>query len=158
VKRKLANVGFTEAKMSCEPCGGARLRDSAAAISGCTASGNLFANFTSDAGSPPPAMNSSITEFHRSRPPEYAGDNSAMKSFFSSLSIERVRRAVYRTREDARAGVFDYVERYYNPYRRHSTLGYVSPADYEQAAGLAQDGVGGNGKAQTAVSVESGTE
>jgi hypothetical protein len=74
-KRKLANAGFREAKMSCQPCGGARLRDSAAVISGCTASGNLFANFTSDAGFPWSAMNSSITAFHRSRPSKYAGDN-----------------------------------------------------------------------------------
>ena len=64
-------------------------------------------------------------------------DNSAMESFFSTLKIERVYRRVYATRKQAKADVFDYVERFYNPYRRHSTLGYVSPADYEKAAGLA---------------------
>jgi putative transposase len=64
-------------------------------------------------------------------------DNSAMESFFSSLKIERVHRKVYRTRDEARADLFDYVERFYNPQRRHSTLGYVSPADYEKAAELA---------------------
>jgi len=37
----------------------------------------------------------------------------------------------------AKADVFDYVERFYNPYRRHSTIGYASPAEYEKAAGLA---------------------
>ena len=63
-------------------------------------------------------------------------DNSAMESFFSSLKTERTARKVFRTREQARAEVFDYVERFYNPYRRHSTIGYVSPADYELAAGL----------------------
>lgn len=61
-------------------------------------------------------------------------DNSAMESFFSSLKVERVHRKVYRTRNDAKADVFDYVERFYNPRRRHSTLGYLSPADYENAA------------------------
>jgi putative transposase len=62
-------------------------------------------------------------------------DNSAMESFFSSLKIERVHRRRYRSRDEARADLFDYVERFYNPRRRHSTLGYVSPADYEKAAG-----------------------
>lgn len=61
-------------------------------------------------------------------------DNSAMESFFSSLKIERVNRKIYRTRDEARADVFDYVERFYNPRRRHSTLGYVSPAEFERAA------------------------
>ena len=42
---------------------------------------------------------------------------------------ERVHRKEYRTREQAKADVFDYVERFYNPYRRHSTIGYVSPVD-----------------------------
>jgi putative transposase len=63
-------------------------------------------------------------------------DNSAMESFFSSLKTERVHRKVYQTREQAKADVFDYVERFYNPYRRHSTIGMVSPAEYEKAAGL----------------------
>ena len=64
-------------------------------------------------------------------------DNSAMESFFSSLKTERIHRKVYQTREQAKADVFDYVERFYNPYRRHSTIGYVSPADYEKTAELA---------------------
>jgi putative transposase len=64
-------------------------------------------------------------------------DNSAMESFFSSLKIERVHRSVYQTREQAKADVFDYVERFYNPYRRHSTIGFVSPTDFEKAAELA---------------------
>jgi putative transposase len=58
-------------------------------------------------------------------------DNSAMESFFSSLKTERTARKVYRTREQARADVFDYIERFYNPTRRHSTLGYVSPVKFE---------------------------
>ena len=64
-------------------------------------------------------------------------DNSAMESFFSSLKTERVRRKVYRTRDQARADVFDYIERFYNPKRRHSTIGYVSPAEFERMAELA---------------------
>jgi putative transposase len=60
-------------------------------------------------------------------------DNSAMESFFSSLKTERTARKVYRTREQARADVFDYIERFYNPTRRHSTVGYVSPIDFEKA-------------------------
>lgn len=60
-------------------------------------------------------------------------DNSAMESFFSSMKTERTARKVYRSREQARADVFDYIERFYNPMRRHSTLGYVSPVQFEQA-------------------------
>jgi len=54
-------------------------------------------------------------------------DNAAMESFFSSLNTERVNRKVYRSRDDARADVFDYIERFYNSKRRHSTLGYLNP-------------------------------
>ena len=64
-------------------------------------------------------------------------DNSAMESFFSSLKTERLARKVFRTRDEIRAEVFDYVERFYNPIRRHSTLGYVSPIDFETQALLA---------------------
>jgi putative transposase len=58
-------------------------------------------------------------------------DNSAMESFFSSLKTERTTRSRYRTRNEARADLFDYVERFYNLRRRHSTIGYVSPAEFE---------------------------
>jgi len=64
-------------------------------------------------------------------------DNAAMESFFSSLKTERVRKKVYRSRDQARADVFDYIERFYNPTRRHSTLGYLSPIDFERQAGVA---------------------
>jgi putative transposase len=61
-------------------------------------------------------------------------DNSAMESFFSSLKTERTARKVYRSREEARSDVFDYIERFfYNPTRRHSTLGYVGPIQLELA-------------------------
>ena len=60
-------------------------------------------------------------------------DNAAMESFFSTLKTERVyRRPRYRTRDEARADVFDFIERFYNPSRRHSTLGHVSPVEFER--------------------------
>lgn len=64
-------------------------------------------------------------------------DNAAMESFFSSLKTERIRRKVYRSRDQARADVFDYIERFYNPTRRLSTLGYLSPIDFERKAAVA---------------------
>jgi putative transposase len=64
-------------------------------------------------------------------------DNAAMESFFSSLKTERTTRRMYRTRDDAKADVFDYIERFYNPKRRHSTIGYLSPMEFERQAGLA---------------------
>lgn len=62
-------------------------------------------------------------------------DNSAMESFFSSLKTERTARKVYRSREQARSDVFDYIECFYNPRRRHSTIGYVSPIQFEATQG-----------------------
>ena len=59
-------------------------------------------------------------------------DNAVMESFFSTLKTERTARQHYRTRDAARADVFDYLERFYNPIRRNSTLGYVSPVEFEQ--------------------------
>ena len=48
------------------------------------------------------------------------------------LKRERTNRRRYRTLAEARADVFDYIERWYNRRRRHSSLGYLSPADFEQ--------------------------
>ena len=59
-------------------------------------------------------------------------DNSAMESFFSTLKTERTARKTYRTRNEAKADVFDYIERFYNPKRQHSTIGYISPIQFEQ--------------------------
>jgi len=64
-------------------------------------------------------------------------DNAAMESFFSSLKMERVNRRQYQTRDQAKADVFDYIERFYNPRRRHSTLGYLSPVDFERVTNSA---------------------
>ncbi len=64
-------------------------------------------------------------------------DNAAMESFVSSLKTERTANKMYRTRNQAKADVFDYIERFYNPGRRHSTLGYLSPIEFERQAELA---------------------
>lgn len=61
-------------------------------------------------------------------------DNAAMESFFSTMKTERVDRHPYATRDDARADVFDYIERFYNPRRRHSVLDYLSPVQFEEQA------------------------
>ena len=62
-------------------------------------------------------------------------DNAAMESFFSTLKLERVNRRRYATRDEARADLFDYIERFYNPRRKHSTLGNISPAEFERRFG-----------------------
>jgi len=64
-------------------------------------------------------------------------DNAAMESFFSSLKTERIGKKVFGTRAQAKADVFDYIECFYNPTRRHSTLDYLSPIDFERKAGVA---------------------
>ena len=61
-------------------------------------------------------------------------DNAVMESFFSTMKIERCHRTHYATREAARADIFDYIERFYNPIRRHSTLGNKSPINFERTA------------------------
>lgn len=61
-------------------------------------------------------------------------DNAVAESFFSSLKKERIRRKVYRTIAAAKADVFDYIEMFYNPKRRHSHLGGVSPEAFECAS------------------------
>jgi transposase InsO family protein len=60
-------------------------------------------------------------------------DNAPMESFFASLKKELVHGADFATRAEARAAIFEYIEAFYNVQRRHSSLGYVSPAEYEQA-------------------------
>ncbi len=64
-------------------------------------------------------------------------DNAAMESFFSSLKTERTARKAYRSRDEARADLFDYIERFYNTTRRHSTIGYLSPVEFERRIMLA---------------------
>jgi putative transposase len=59
-------------------------------------------------------------------------DNAPMESFFGTLKSERVHHLVYRAHAEARTDLFQYIEGFYNPRRRHSSLGYLSPADYEK--------------------------
>ena len=59
-------------------------------------------------------------------------DNAVCESFHASLKKERIHRRPWPTRAEARTQVFEYIEAWYNPRRRHSTLGYLSPAEYEQ--------------------------
>lgn len=61
-------------------------------------------------------------------------DNAVAESFFGSLKKERIRKRIYRTRDEAKADLFDYIEMFYNRSRRHSHLGGVSPKDFEQAS------------------------
>jgi len=60
-------------------------------------------------------------------------DNAPMESFFASLKKELVHGEDYATRAEATASIFEYLEAFYNRVRRHSSLGYVAPAEYERA-------------------------
>jgi putative transposase len=55
-----------------------------------------------------------------------------VESFFSTLKRERVKRRQYRTRDEARADIFDYIERFYNRERRHGYVGNISPVQFEE--------------------------
>ena len=59
-------------------------------------------------------------------------DNAMCESFFATLECELLDRVRYATPREARMGVFEYIEGWYNPHRRHSALGYLSPAQYEE--------------------------
>jgi transposase InsO family protein len=61
-------------------------------------------------------------------------DNAPMESFFATLKKELVHHENYQTRAEAGASIVDYVEMFYNPKRRHSSLGYQSPMTFEQTA------------------------
>ena len=61
-------------------------------------------------------------------------DNAVAESFFSSLKKERIRKGIYKTRDLARADIFDYIEVFYNRARHHSHLGGVSPEAFERAS------------------------
>jgi putative transposase len=59
-------------------------------------------------------------------------DNAPMESFFATLKMERVYRRKYQTREEARQDNFQYIEVWYNRKRRHSSIGYLSPEQFEK--------------------------
>jgi putative transposase len=61
-------------------------------------------------------------------------DNAMAESFFASLECELIDRSVFRTTKEARLAVFDYIEGFYNPQRRHSSIGMMSPVRFEQTA------------------------
>lgn len=61
-----------------------------------------------------------------------AYDNAVVESFFSTLKRELVHRSRFATRAEAKAAIFEFVEVFYNRQRRHSTIGMVSPAEFEK--------------------------
>lgn len=61
-------------------------------------------------------------------------DNAVAESFFHLLKTERIRRKTYKTRKEARQDVFDYIEMFYNPKRRHANNGMLSPVEFEMTA------------------------
>lgn len=63
------------------------------------------------------------------------------ESFFQLLKRERIRRKIYTTREDARSDIFDYIEIFYNPKRRHSSAMQLSPVEYEKRYFLSLESV-----------------
>ncbi|ALN83600.1 integrase core domain protein [Lysobacter capsici] len=63
-------------------------------------------------------------------------DNAAMESFFQLLKRERIKQRIYNTHADARGDVFDYIELFYNPKRRHSSNDGLSPIEFERRYAL----------------------
>jgi len=59
-------------------------------------------------------------------------DNALCESFFASLECELIDRATFKNRMDAEMQIFDFIEGWYNPHRRHSAIGYLSPINYER--------------------------
>ena len=62
-------------------------------------------------------------------------DNAVVESFFATLKTELVHHRRFQTRQEAKTEIFEYLEGFYNRRRRHSTLGYLSPAEFERQAG-----------------------
>jgi putative transposase len=60
-----------------------------------------------------------------------AYDNAMAESFFATLERELLERRIFKTQAEARLAVFEWIEGWYNPHRRHSALGYLSPINYE---------------------------
>ena len=61
-------------------------------------------------------------------------DNSVAESFFGTIKTELVYNCIYKTRQEAKESIFEYIEVFYNRERLHSTLGYKSPMQFERAA------------------------
>ena len=60
-------------------------------------------------------------------------DNAMAESFFATLECELLDRVRFRSQSEARIAIFDFIEGFYNPRRRHSALGYLSPIEFERA-------------------------
>jgi len=75
-------------------------------------------------------------------------DNAMCESFFATLECELLSRRSFKTQTEARMAVFDFIEGFYNPHRRHSALGYLSPCEYER---LYRDGTNETMKSSTAL-------
>ncbi len=60
------------------------------------------------------------------------------ESFFATLKLDLIYRETFRTRREARQAIFNYIEVFYNRQRRHSYLGYLSPAEFEELAKSAE--------------------
>ncbi len=60
-------------------------------------------------------------------------DNAFMESYFSRFKAELLEGGAFESMEDAQTEIFEYIEMYYNPIRRHSSLGYISPVNFEKA-------------------------
>jgi len=61
-----------------------------------------------------------------------AYDNAMAESFFATLEKELIARHSWKNRTEARLAVFDYIEGFYNPHRRHSSISMLSPAEFER--------------------------
>jgi len=68
-------------------------------------------------------------------------DNAVAESFFNLLNRERIRRRTYKTRVEARQDVFDYIEMFYNPKRKHVRNGMLSPVEFERQEKMRPEGV-----------------
>ncbi len=76
-------------------------------------------------------------------------DNAMCESFFATLECELIDRTTFHTHAEARLAIFEFIEGWYNPRRRHSALGYLSPLDYERLAGQMSSA---HGEDETAIS------
>ena len=81
----------------------------------------------------PARPNGQTTQGQRLTQPRYT-DNAVVESFFSSLKRELMGENIFETREVARQAVFEFIEVFYNRQRRHSTLGYLTPHEFERQA------------------------
>jgi len=79
-------------------------------------------------------VNANIAK-HSTQPDTNCWDNAPMESFFHSLKVEQVHHDDYRTRDEARSAIFDYIEIFYNRQRKHSYIDYQSPVDFEKTTG-----------------------